>query len=219
MLCGSESSRGYCLCDPCLAELPHIEHARSQCGNPTIEPQAQCGQCISESPENHMAVSILHYQSPVDYLIQNMKYNNQLEIADLLGKLLVNRLKTMEYQLPETIIPVPLHIGRLQQRGYNQAVEIARPVSKALKIPLDLTSCIRSRLTEPQVDLSHTERRNNLKNAFEVVHQIKAKHVAIIDDVMTSGSTLNACSKTLIEVGAKAVFGLTVARAVLNNCS
>lgn len=167
-------------------------------------------------PQNNRAISLLHYHAPVDHLIQKMKYHNQLEIADLLGKLLVEKLLSMDYQLPQQIIPVPLHVSRLQQRGYNQAVEIARPVSRALKIPLNLTNCIRTRLTEPQIELSHAERKNNLKNAFDVIHQIPAKHVAIIDDVMTTGSTLNELTNALLKSGIEKVDIWTCSRATLN---
>lgn len=216
ILCGSDSAKGLCLCQPCLDELPYIEHACKKCGVPTVEETIHCGACITEMPQNHQTISVLHYHSPVDHLIQKMKYHNQLEIADLLGKLLVRKLLSLDYELPEQIIPVPLHISRLQQRGYNQAVEIARPVSKALNIPLNLTNCIRTRLTEPQVDLSHAERQKNLKNAFDIIHQIGARHVAIIDDVMTTGSTLNELTATLLKSGIEKVDIWTCSRATLS---
>lgn len=217
LLCGSPGEKQSCLCKHCLDDLPYIDNACSSCGIPLKESHAdQCGTCINNPPQNTLAVSVLHYLSPVDYLIQKMKYHNQLEIADLMANLLVNKLKTTNVDLPELIIPVPLHISRLQQRGYNQAVEIARPVSKALKIPLNLTNCIRKRLTEPQFELRHDQRQSNLKGAFEIVHQISAQHVAVIDDVMTTGSTLNELTKTLKNSGINRVDIWTCSRATLN---
>jgi len=181
-----------------------------------METTSHCGRCIAEMPQNNLAVSVLHYESPVDHLIKKMKYHNQLEIAELLGKLLVEKLHSSKVELPEQIIPVPLHKTRLEQRGYNQAIEIARTVSKALKIPMNLTNCIRARLTEPQFELSHAERKNNLKNAFDVIHQIPAKHVAIIDDIMTTGSTLNELTSALLKSGIEKVDIWTCSRATLN---
>ena len=216
LLCGDTSSSGLCLCNPCLEELPFIEHACQKCGLPTVEDTPLCGYCLIETPHNHRAVSILHYKAPVDYLIKKLKYHNQLEVADLLGSLLVAKLKHLDWPLPEQIIPVPLHINRLQQRGYNQAVEIARTVSKSLNVPVNLTNCIRTRVTVPQIELSFEDRKNNLENAFEVVHQIPAKHVAIIDDVMTTGSTLNALTDALLQSGIQKVDIWACSRATLN---
>ena len=97
-----------------------------------------------------------------------MKYQNQLSIAVLMGKLIATKIKKQGSTLPEQIIPIPLHIERLQQRGYNQAVEIAKTVSRELNIPLNLTDCSRTKSTIPQFDLPASERGHNIKNAFEV---------------------------------------------------
>ena len=216
LLCGETSDTGVCLCTACLEDLPVIEHSCRKCGLPTEEDTPLCGYCLIETPLNHRAVSVLHYKSPVDYLIKKLKYHHQLEVADLLGKLIVDKLKRLEWELPEQIIPVPLHVSRLEQRGYNQAVEIARTVSKTLNIPINLTNCVRTRITTPQIELSIVDRKNNLTNAFEVVHQIPAKHVAIIDDVMTTGSTLNALTTALLNSGIQKVDIWACSRATLN---
>lgn len=216
IFCGSPGNPGLCICGPCLKELPYVQNSCKKCGNPTPEPQNQCGQCVADQPPYERTITILHYQNPVDYLIQRMKYHNQLEIADLLGKLMVIKLSSLDYKLPEQIIPVPLHMSRLQQRGFNQAVEIARPISKALKIPINLTNCIRTRQTQPQFELSLAERKSNLKNAFEIVHQIKAKHVAVLDDVMTTGSTVIELTEALLNAGVEKVDIWACSRAPLN---
>ncbi|MDX1810425.1 MAG: ComF family protein [Gammaproteobacteria bacterium] len=204
------------MCHSCLQDLPFIEYSCHKCGLPTQEDTTFCGHCLTHPPKNNLAVSIFHYRDPVDHLIQKMKYHNQLEIADLMGALLVHKLEMLKHPLPQEIVPVPLHFSRLEQRGYNQAVEIGRAVSKQLKIPLNLTGCIRGRATQPQFELTEDERRKNLKGAFEVVHQSPAKHVAIIDDVMTTGSTLNELTQTLLDSGVEKVDIWTCSRATLD---
>ncbi len=216
VLCGSPSEKNSCLCQPCLEELPFIEQACKTCGLPTTESVIRCGACITVPPLNNIAVILLQYVAPVDHLIKNMKYHNQLAIADLLGQLLADKIKSQPDDLPEQIIPVPLHNSRLQTRGYNQAVEIARPVSKALNIPVNLTSCLRNRATEPQVELPHEERQSNVKNAFEIIHQTNVKHVAILDDVMTTGSTMNELTRILLNSGVERVDIWACTRATLD---
>lgn len=205
LLCGSPSEKNWCLCNPCRLELPYIEHSCKTCGSSVPLDVKRCGACIVDPPKTNQVVTILHYVSPVDYLVKKMKYHNQLEIAQLFGKLLVKQLETQQESWPDQIIPVPLHSSRLQQRGYNQAVEIARTVSKALNIPMNLTNCIRTRPTEPQFELSLDKRKTNVKNAFDIVHEIDAKHVAIIDDVMTTGSTVNELTSALLKSGIEKV--------------
>jgi ComF family protein len=145
-----------------------------------------------------------------------MKYHNQLAIAELMGNLLAKKIKQATTCVPDVIIPIPLHLSRLQQRGYNQAIEIARPVSRALNIPINFNHCIRKRNTTPQFDLVIAERTKNMQQAFELIHKITAKHVAIIDDVMTTGSTVWELSKNLIASGVERVDVWTCARATIN---
>ncbi len=213
LLCGCLAKNKTCLCNDCLNELPFILHACPTCGIPVAENNLRCGQCMSDPPPFHQAVSVLHYVAPVDYLIKRMKYHNQLEITALMAELLLDRLRNQNIDLPELIIPVPLHIERLQQRGYNQAVELARPLSRALKIPVNLTSCIRQRNTKAQFELTPQERKTNLKGAFAIVHPLKVKHVALIDDIMTTGSTLRELSQLLLQSGVEEVDIWTCARA------
>lgn len=142
-----------------------------------------------------------------------MKYHRQLAIADLFGCLLSDKIQQSLSPLPELIIPIPLHPQRLQQRGYNQAIEIARPISKALNIPLLIKGCERQRDTAPQFDLPANQRQKNLRGAFHISHPIQAKHIAIVDDVMTTGSTVSAFSQRLIQAGAEQVEIWTCARA------
>lgn len=145
-----------------------------------------------------------------------MKYHRQLTVADLFGSLLANKIQHNDAALPELIIPIPLHPQRLQQRGYNQAIEISRPLSKRLNIPLDIKCAKRQRNTTPQFDLPPEQRNKNLRNAFEIIHPIQAKHVAVVDDVMTTGSTVSSFSQALLDAGVTRVDIWACARATTN---
>ena len=216
VLCANSCFNNLCLCEACLQELPFIEKSCTSCGIPMPDNHQQCGQCIASPPPTSYCISLLDYVSPVDHLIQNMKYHNQLAIAELLGRLLAEKIANSNRPLPEQIIPVPLHISRLQRRGFNQAVEIARPLSKLFNIPLNLTDCSRVRATAPQFDLTIPERAGNIKNAFEVLRPINARRVVIIDDVMTTGNTVWELARALKKAGVEAIEVWTCARATIN---
>jgi len=216
ILCGDKCYQNVCLCSSCMNELPFIECACPTCGIPVQSNNSQCGQCLSSPPPFSHCITLMNYVSPVDYLVQKMKYHNQLAIADLLGNLLAEKIDKSNLTLPDQIIPIPLHVSRLQRRGFNQAVEIAKPLSKLLGIPLNLTDCSRVRATNPQFNLSVNERTGNIKNAFEVLRDIDAKHVAIVDDVMTTGSTVAEFARILKFAGVETVDVWACARATIN---
>ena len=117
--------------------------------------------------------------------------------------------------LPDILIPVPLHSSRLRQRGYNQALELARPIAEQLKLPLDTRSCRRLKSTIDQVGLSAKSRKSNVKDAFAVQGSFQDKHVVVIDDVMTTGSTVQELTEQLIKAGASQVDVWVCARAEL----
>ena len=131
-----------------------------------------------------------------------MKFGHNLIYAKILGELFAHFIQE-KYQtnLPEIIIPVPLHNSRLRQRGFNQALEIARPIAKKLKTSLDVSSCERSKNTIAQTELNMNERIKNLNNAFALIKSLNYKHVAIFDDVVTTGSTVHELSKVLRKAG------------------
>ena len=114
-------------------------------------------------------------------------------------------IERRQLALPDVLVPVPLHARRLRQRGYNQALELARPVAKHLDIELDVNSCLRHKATAEQMGLPAKKRASNLKGAFAVVKSFEDKHVAIIDDVMTTGSTVHELTQQLINSGARQV--------------
>ncbi|WP_371744922.1 ComF family protein [Methylobacter sp. S3L5C] len=146
------------------------------------------------------------------HLITSLKFGAHYKNARLLGLLLAEHLKQTT-QRPDLILPVPLHKIRYQQRGFNQAIEIAKTVAKELKIPLDLNSCIKHRDTPHQTALTAKQRRKNIKNAFSIINPIHAQHIAILDDVMTTGSTAHELAYLLKKAGVDQVDVWVCARA------
>lgn len=159
-----------------------------------------CGRCISQTPAFNKTHAPYLYHGIMRYLIIHLKFNQQYKNARLLGYLLANYLQKM-VELPETIIPVPLYSQRFRERGFNQSTEIAKSLSKQLKIPINTHACIRTRNTPHQIDLPAKQRITNIKNAFTINSPINARHVAVVDDVMTTGSTVNELAKVLKKSG------------------
>lgn len=185
ILCDAPTRRDIDLCLPCEKELPW--------------------QQITKHPTSLIAP--FDYAAPIAQMITRLKFTHQLVYARVLGQLLAHAIKN-NYQhqsLPELIIPVPLHPKRLRERGFNQALEISRVLKKILKIPLNKADVIRTKYTEAQSLLHRTERQKNLHHAFKVIKPLNAKHVAIIDDVITTGSTTRALSETLMHAGVEKI--------------
>lgn len=145
-------------------------------------------------------------------MILDLKYHHRLELARTLGRLFAERLRKLS-KPPDAIVPVPLHPSRLRQRGYNQSLEIARVVAKRLDLPIVTRGAKRVRATAAQTTLPLKQRARNVRNAFAVNGDLKGKHVAIVDDVMTSGHTVGALAKALRRAGAKEISVWVVARA------
>jgi len=153
------------------------------------------------------------YAPPLDRLIQQLKFNQKLHLARLLGTLMARDIRQQALTLPDLLLPVPLHKQRLQQRGYNQALEIARILARALNVKLDLHCCVRHKATREQTGLPAQQRKTNLQGAFQVRRDVQGKHIAIVDDVMTTGSTVTELSKALLQQGAKRIDVWVCARA------
>jgi ComF family protein len=148
----------------------------------------------------------------VDHLLKRLKFSGELALGSLLGELLAEQMALRTDPLPQQLIPVPLHPARLRERGFNQATELARAIGKHLEIPPAWRLCRRQRNTQPQSLLSNTARRLNLRNAFSVSGTPSA-HVAIVDDVMTTGHTSNELARALKQAGAEKVEVWVIARA------
>ncbi|WP_369406459.1 ComF family protein [Candidatus Thiosymbion oneisti] len=140
------------------------------------------------------------------------KFRARLNLARLLGQCLASTLGECGAELPDLIVPVPLHAKRLRERGYNQALELARTIGRELSIPVDIQSCVRVSATPPQAGLARKERQRNVRGAFRVLHPPGVERVAILDDVVTTGSTVTELTRVLLRAGVERVDVWAVAR-------
>ncbi len=160
-----------------------------------------CSSCLQKPGSIDATTTLLPYRFPTTKLLRSLKYNGQLLLANEFGRRLAEKALTQCTDLPQLLIPVPLHHSRLFSRGFNQALELGRAISSYTGIPLDYKSCKRIRNTSPQFRLKPKERRKNIKNAFKIYTSIPASSVAIIDDITTTGVTANELAKQLKALG------------------
>ena len=217
LLCAAPGVRGLDICQGCLDTLPSLRVACHNCALPLAGSAMHrlCGQCQQQPPAFDRTISLFRYQAPIAGLIQQLKFNGRLAIARSLGELLAQQVLASDSR-PQAIVPVPLHGARLRERGFNQALELARPVAQALQLPLLTRHCQRIRATTAQTALSAKQRRKNIRGVFQVVQPLPARHVAIVDDVMTTGQTVNELAKTLRKAGATQIDVWICARAELD---
>ena len=215
MLCGMSSSSD-CLCAACKSELPWQGISCSGCGLPLASVHdSVCGTCLKTRPPFTLTVTPLRYEFPADRLVQALKFKRQLVAGRILAQLMCENIMTKGVQLPDMLIPVPLHAFRLLRRGFNQAYEIASHASRSLGIQLVAGELRRRRNTSAQSGLSRKQRRKNVRNAFFWRgHQKPGRHVALVDDVMTTGTTVTECTRVLKRAGAKRVDIWVATRAI-----
>lgn len=213
LLCGDDGHAGMDLCAACHAELPWNRHACRQCALPMPADQdaTVCGQCLSDPPPFDRAVAPLVYAPVSAWLIAGLKFRRQLGHARLLAQLLSGTLNGIDP--PDRLLPVPLHRRRLRERGYNQALEIARPLARQYRLPLDIHSVRRVKATAPQSSMGLKDRRRNIRGAFVCSTSLQDQHVAIMDDVATSTATARELAGVLRRAGAARVSLWCVARA------
>jgi ComF family protein len=215
LLCGAPGHDDMDLCQDCRQELPRNLACCYRCGEHfeiAISAPQLCGRCLKDLPSFDETFAPFLYQSEMRHLISRLKFGNDYKNARLLGTLLAKQVAEHS-ELPECLIPVPLHKQRYHERGFNQSIEIARQISVQLNIPMDLSSCIRSRDTGHQISLPAKQRRKNMRQAFKLVKPIHYKHIAIIDDVMTTGATVSALAKVIKQAGVSRVDVWVCARA------
>lgn len=169
-----------------------------------------CGSCLKSSPAFDATLAPLRYAFPVDRLIQHLKYAHRLACVDLFTRFMLDG----PHPAGAVIMPVPLSASHLKERGFNQALELARPLARALDVPLDATRLIRPRETLPQSRLPWRARKANVRHAFDCDRDLSGLIVIVIDDVMTTGATLDAVARTLKDHGATRVVNWVAARAV-----
>lgn len=210
-LCKHPSDRPQDLCSGCLAELPILPQSCSRCAK-TLSAFNHtgiiCKTCLKEPPPFDATFALFSYKNPITKLVMELKFHERLLNAQILGELMADAIQTRWYlkrRLPDLIIPVPLHPKRLQERGYNQALEIARPIAKTLAIPIDFTHCKRIKYTMPQARLSGSERQENIADAFEIKGNFSDLSLAVLDDVTTTGYTITALCQAIKSAGAKRI--------------
>lgn len=212
LLCDAPGEGGRDLCRACLAELPHNLIACQLCALPlAAHEEGICGGCLKHRPPLDGSIIPFRYAPPLDHLLLGLKFSQRLVNARLLGELMADAIASRLDERTDCILPVPLHNSRLRERGYNQALELARPVSRRLGIPLANQLVVRSTATAAQSSLEKKERKRNIRGAFAVCGELP-DHIAILDDVVTTGSTVNELAKVLRRAGAKRVVVWACAR-------
>ncbi|MFQ5642891.1 MAG: ComF family protein [Thiogranum sp.] len=214
-LCLAPTGRNGALCTACREELPWLTRACTGCAMPLpAETQAtRCPRCQKTPPPLDRCQALFGYMAPVDQWIQQMKFRQDLAAAHLLGELLAQQAPVYDRNRPVNLLPVPLHPGRLRARGYNQSLEIARPLARR-GYPLTPAVCRKHRATAAQSDLPARQRRRNVRGAFSVTGPVQGQHFLLLDDVLTTGATLNELARTLKNAGAKRVEARVIARTV-----
>lgn len=212
-LCRAAGLPGLELCPACLSELPWLAHSCSRCALPLPREAGitLCFNCIKTQPSVDRCTALFEYRPPVDRWIQDLKFAQDLATARFLGELLASKLAVENEERPAIVLPVPLHRKRLAERGYNQALEIARSLSEK-GYRLDPRCCRRHKATSAQSDLPASARKQNVRNAFSVSRCLDGRRMLLIDDVMTTGATLNELARTLKNAGAERVEAWVIAR-------
>lgn len=212
LLCGGQGADGMDLCKPCAKEMPRNRSCCARCALPLPVPALACGQCLRREPPWDAAWAPFRYGWPLDRLETRFKFGDDLAAGRTLAALW--RDEPTPPEPPGLIVPVPLHRSRLRQRGYNQALELARPLAASLSIPLGHDVLVRTRDTSAQTELDRAARRRNVRGAFHLREDVVLPdHVAVFDDVMTTGATLAECTRVLKRAGVRRVDAWALARA------
>lgn len=211
VLCLADSGTNN-LCQECAAELPWARAPRCPvCAIPT--PQGlQCGACLKQPPAFDHTVAAWWYQWPLDRLIPAYKYAGQLVLSQGLADGLLAQARQTEQ--PHALLAMPLHPDRLRERGFNQSLELAKRLARELALPLLKDNVIRTRLTPPQASLPLEDRHKTIRGVFQAKGDVAGLHIALVDDVMTSGASLNELAKTLKAAGAQRVDCWILARTI-----
>ena len=239
-LCG-QICPGTSLCDRCIDVLPYPGSVCRRCGldfsntdsetdeatdnhageaiGGMLKGQVACAYCAVHNPAVLRSLSLLRYEAPADRLISGFKYHRQFADGKTLATLLARKIMTQYAgtELPELVIPVPLHLSRWRHRGFNQALEISKTLGRHCSIELAPRLIVRTRKTLPQTEMtSASARRRNLSRAFSLIDAgslAGVSRVAVVDDVITTMATINAVAKCLQAAGVEEVHAWSLARA------
>lgn len=205
--CGAPAGRDM-LCPACLGDLAQLPVERCpKCALPSTHAQV-CGACLRDEPNYDGTVARWVYDFPIREMVQALKYSARLALAPWLARSIAD----LELAQADCLIPVPLHPLRLAERGFNQAAEIGRGLARHWRLPLRVDACVKDRIIEPQANLPWKARRKNVRGAFRCTENLQGMRVIVVDDVMTTGATLDELAKTLKQRGAACVTNVVVAR-------
>lgn len=207
LLCGASNGEDVGLCSACLNDLPFHDAYCPQCGLHSLNHQL-CGACIASPPDFDATHAVFRYEYPISQLLQQYKYHQQLALAETFAALMLNHIQ----QPPDLIIPMPLHPQRLQERGFNQSLEIAKIIGRQHQRLVDYQACQRVKFSPPQASLPLKQRVKNMKGAFACSQDLSGLRIALVDDVMTTGASLNALAKAVKTKGAAHVECWVIAR-------
>jgi ComF family protein len=214
--CAGCQRSGHVLCPDCIAQIQPLPSPICDfCGTP-LSTYGVCKNCQYHRPKLSGQRTVSLYQEPLRGCIHGLKYDGNTRLADPLGLLLAQAYRNYGMQA-DMLIPVPLHSERQRQRGFNHASLLAEVCSANIEVPMNDNILVRHRATVAQVDLHPRERYQNVAGAFgcsstTVRSVLNGRRILIIDDVSTTGATLEACATPLFEAGAKEVWGLVLAR-------
>lgn len=201
------------LCHACAASLPwYISTRCPQCALPTFS-GTLCGTCLQHPPAFDITLSTFRYAYPLDRMLQQFKYHQHLPIGNMLAATMLPGLASlMAENTPDIMFAMPMHTQRVQQRGFNHALELAKHLQPYLQIPLEIEGCTRVVDTPSQAGMDMKTRTRNLRGAFASAKNWEGKHVMVVDDVMTTGASMHALAKVLKKSGAGRVTALVLAR-------
>ena len=212
LLCALAPSDEFGLCVGCLHDLPWHKGAHcKRCAR--LSPTPLCGACLRMPPAFDATHALFCYEFPLNALLVRYKYSGALHLAKLFATLMAAHHQA--HSTIDALIPMPMHPQRLKERGFNQALEIARDLAVHKGLPLRKTTCERVKHTPPQTSLKLKARLANVRGAFACTEPVTALRIALIDDIMTSGASLNALAATLKQAGALHVECWVVARTLL----
>ncbi len=198
------------LCNGCQSLIQEPVNPCVICAKPLNQSNGICGECRSDPPSFIKTICAAVYEPPVSLWVQQLKFGARMDRARIMAEALLGPLNSIDNQTP--IIPMPLHPKRLKSRGYNQAYEIARIISKKQNRRLFSEVLIRTKHTAMQAELHEKQRSANVRAAFAVNGEIDVNTVIVLDDVMTTGQTMRSVSKCLLKAGVKEVIGVVFAR-------
>lgn len=217
LLCDEVADGTTPVCMACETELPWLGDHCQRCAVPLPAAGMTCGQCLMQPPAFERVVAPWTYNFPIDSLITRFKHSAKWPYGHLLGDLLAQSLQHRfndDLPRPDVLVPVPMSTRRLRQRGFNQAAMLARWLSERLDVPIDERLLLRPQDTNAQQDLNAEARKRNLHHAFALASDasVKGRHLALVDDVLTTGATAQALALLLLDAGASRVDVYCLAR-------